>query len=166
MFFLSSISINDINEKPNNTYSDYSYKAKLMNPSEITIGQLAKETECNVSTIRYYESIGLLHSVPRSSGNQRLYSEDHRLRLRFICRCRKLGLSQQIIRELLTLNNDASQSCDSVTKIASLHLDTINEQISQLVALRGELEALVNSCKGGPMVECRIIENLHRRESI
>ncbi len=57
---------------------------------QIKIGELAKRTECQAETIRYYEKEGLLPQPSRSGGNYRLYDEEHIERLRFIRHCRTL----------------------------------------------------------------------------
>ena len=41
------------------------------------IGELAKLTDCQVETIRYYEREGLLPEPARSEGNYRLYTQAH-----------------------------------------------------------------------------------------
>ncbi|MDE2050531.1 MAG: MerR family DNA-binding transcriptional regulator, partial [Gammaproteobacteria bacterium] len=40
----------------------------------LTIGVLARDTECPPETIRYYEREGLLPPAARSAGNYRLYT--------------------------------------------------------------------------------------------
>lgn len=42
---------------------------------DIKIGELARRTECQTVTIRYYEKEGLLPEPTRSEGNFRLYRE-------------------------------------------------------------------------------------------
>ena len=127
---------------------------------EYSIGKLAQETGCKVVTIRYYEKIGMLPSPPRSAGNRRLYGPEHMARLGFIQHCRELGFSQKAIREFLDLTDNPDQSCEAVTGIASAHLDEINRRITQLVALKSELERMITSCAGGRVAQCRIIETL------
>ena len=41
------------------------------------IGELAKITDCQVETIRYYEREHLLPLPARSDGNYRLYTQAH-----------------------------------------------------------------------------------------
>ncbi|HEC91206.1 MAG TPA: MerR family transcriptional regulator, partial [Alphaproteobacteria bacterium] len=60
---------------------------------DFTIGRLADRTNCKVQTIRYYEQIGLMPMVRRSSGNRRLYEPHHADRLTFIRHSRELGFS-------------------------------------------------------------------------
>ena len=59
----------------------------------LTIGRLAKQTDCNIETIRYYERIGLLADPPRSPGGRRLYAQTHVQRLVFVRRSRELGFT-------------------------------------------------------------------------
>src|SRR5690606_19585890 len=91
-------------------------------PGNMTIGQLARHTGCKVTTIRYYEGIGLLPEPVRSPGGTRRYGEDHLARLGFIQHCRELGFSQDAIRELLDLKDQVDRSCDTVTGITRRHL--------------------------------------------
>lgn len=58
----------------------------------VSIGELAKAASTKVVTIRYYEQVGLLPPPPRTPGNYRTYDRGHVSRLRFIRRCRDLGL--------------------------------------------------------------------------
>jgi hypothetical protein len=41
------------------------------------IGDLAKQTGVTVVTIRYYEQAGLLPACERTSGNYRVYAQEH-----------------------------------------------------------------------------------------
>ena len=126
----------------------------------LTIGQLAKETNCKVPTIRYFEEIGLMPAPLRTAGNQRRYGPEHVGRLNFIQHCRELGFRQKEIRDLLRLTELPNQSCESVTEIARSHLVEINEQMVRLAALKLELERMIEVCHGGQIADCRIIEVL------
>ena len=67
----------------------------------IKIGELARRTECQVETIRYYEKEGLLPEPTRSRGNYRLYGEAQVERLQFIRHCRSLDMTLGEVRALL-----------------------------------------------------------------
>ena len=129
-------------------------------PPVLTIGQLAGETNCKVPTIRYYEEIGLLPPPHRTSGNQRRYGPEHAVRLGFIQHCRALGFPQQTIRELLDLTESPGGNCGAVSRIARNHLEEVNRRIARLSALRTELERMIDTCGGGQISDCRIIETL------
>ena len=42
----------------------------------LKIGQLAKQTQINASTIRYYEKLGLLPAAKRTNAGYRIYDLD------------------------------------------------------------------------------------------
>jgi MerR family mercuric resistance operon transcriptional regulator len=60
---------------------------------KLTIGQLAKQANVNLETIRYYERRGLIPEPPRSVSGYRQYSADDLQRTRFIKRAQALGFS-------------------------------------------------------------------------
>lgn len=125
-----------------------------------TIGDLAKATSTKVETIRYYERIGLLPKPPRTAGNYRDYGNSEMVRLSFVRRARGLGFSLDQVRALLGLSDDRSCDCAEVDVIANEHLREVDRKIADLTLLRNELEAVIHSCSGGTVAECRIIEAL------
>ena len=131
--------------------------------AEVTIGRLSRETGCKIPTIRYYEQIGLLPAPPRSAGNTRLYGPAHRARLGFIQHCRDLGFSQGAIRGLLDLTDQPERSCAAVTEIARGHLAQVDRRLTQLTAMKAELERMIGVCRGGQIADCRLIESLADR---
>ena len=126
----------------------------------LTIGALGKATGTKVETIRYYERIGLLPKVERSTGNYRTYGRAELGRLSFIRRARDLGFSIDQVRELMGLADRRDQSCMAVDVIANQHRDAITRKIADLTALAGELDALIDSCSRNTVADCRIIEAL------
>lgn len=126
----------------------------------LTIGDLSRRTGCKVQTIRYYEQIGLLPEPERSSGNQRLYSPMHSDRLAFVRHARELGFPLDSIRELLSLADHPSQSCEAADSIARSQLSLVETRIARLKSLKRELERMVEQCQGGKVAECRVIEVL------
>lgn len=131
-----------------------------MTEAGFSIGHLSRQTGCKVTTIRYYERIGLLPEPRRSTGNTRVYDPIHRDRLAFIQHCRELGFAQSAVRELLDLTDHPDQSCAAVATIASTHLETVNQRIARLTALKSELEHMIANCRGGQIAQCRIVETL------
>jgi Cu(I)-responsive transcriptional regulator len=128
--------------------------------SDLTIGKLAKATDTNVETVRYYEKIGLLPAPARSAGNYRSYDESHLRRLSFVRRARDLGFSIDQVRELMELADRRDQSCMAVDVIANQHRNAITRKIADLTALAAELDALIDSCSRNTVADCRIIEAL------
>ena len=127
-----------------------------------TIGQLARATDTKVETIRYYEKVGLLNAPSRSASNYRTYGFDDLRRLSFARRARELDFTIDQVRTLITLADERENDCCNVDALTEQHLATIDRKIADLVALQGELTALLNSCRGGNVANCRIIEALAR----
>lgn len=125
-----------------------------------SIGQLAKECDCKVQTLRYYEEIALIPKPGRNSGNQRVYSEGHRKKLNFIRHSRQLGFSLDQIRQILSLTDNPNQPCDKVNAIAEKHLSDVIFKIKRLNDIRKELERMVYECSANKISECRIVEVL------
>src|SRR3954451_3041640 len=124
----------------------------------LAIGALARETGVKATTIRFYEDIGLLPRPPRTESNRRTYDEPDVKRLRFIRHARELGFEVDAIRQLLSLADHPDRPCREVDQIAREHLQAINAKIAQLVALRTEVEHMLDQCAQGQVRECRVIE--------
>lgn len=131
--------------------------------ADYTIGTLAREAGCSVQSVRWYETQGLMPEPARTAGGQRRYAAGHLARLKFLRHARDLGFSLDDIRELLSLKPD--MPCEEADSIASRHLREVEERIAALEELRGELQLMVDGCKGGKVAECRVIEILsdHRK---
>jgi DNA-binding transcriptional MerR regulator len=126
----------------------------------LTIGQLGRATETKVETIRYYEKIGLLPAPRRTAGNYRSYAAEHLQRLGFIRRARELGFAIEEVRELLKLAAHGERPCEEVDQLAAHHLEATERKIEALTRLQHELRRTLNSCKGGRIADCRIIQTL------
>lgn len=127
---------------------------------KLTIGELAKRTDTKVVTIRYYEGLGILPKAPRSTGNYRIYSQEHLGRLSFVRRARALGFTLQQIRDLLAITEEKSGDCCAVDEIARAHLADVEQKVADLSRLASELKRVLRQCKGGKIKDCRIVETL------
>lgn len=125
------------------------------------IGDLARQTDTRVVTIRYYEKIGLMPKPGRSAANYRVYGKAQLDRLRFIRRCRDLGFSLQQVAALIALSENSQRACDEVDALAKVHLAEVEAKIADLNALAAELRGIGARCQGGTTISnCRIIEAL------
>jgi Cu(I)-responsive transcriptional regulator len=126
--------------------------------ADVGIGRLAELTGVKVPTIRFYEQNGLVPSPRRSEGGQRRYDESAVDRLNFIRHARNLGFSVEDIRQLLTLSEHPTQSCDAAEEIAHHHLRQVEGKIARLRRIRTELKRMIEACGGGSTADCRILE--------
>src|SRR3546814_10455952 len=129
-----------------------------MASENLSIGDLAKATDTNVATIRYYEKIGLLPAPDPTAGNYRSYSATHLGRLSFIRRARDLGFSIEQVRDLLGLSYPRDRPCEAVDAIAREHLSEVERKIRDLPSLRRDLDSILSQCGCGTIEECRTNE--------
>ncbi len=113
-------------------------------PASYRIGELAAKVGLTERTIRYYEERGLLESVKRLDGGQRVYTDDDVRRLKFIQKLKVLGLSLAEMQELETLYGRHHTNAKVLPRLIELldsHLVTVSERLSELAALRDEIRA-------------------------
>lgn len=123
-------------------------------------GALAQASGCNIETIRYYESIGLLHPPERTAAGHRLYPPDDQTRLGFILRGRDLGFSIAELKSLLSLVDSHDYSCGEVLDLTRDHLVSVRQKIADLKKLERTLGDVSAQCEGGDVPECPIVDAL------
>lgn len=106
------------------------------------IGEISRLVGLSQRTIRYYEEIGLLHSVRRIENGKRVYTDHDVRRLKFINRLKVLGLSLAEMVELEKIYRKQRNNREILPKLVEI-LDEraaqIDERVSQLVALKKEI---------------------------
>ena len=132
--------------------------------SPVTIGRLAKASDVKVTTIRYYESIGLIDAPDRSEGGQRIYDAKAVERMRFIRHARDLGFPLGAIRELIAFSGNEDRSCAEVDEIARRHAEDVKQRIKRLKSLERELNRMIKECAVDRISDCRIMEVLSNHE--
>jgi MerR family copper efflux transcriptional regulator len=112
----------------------------------LTIGKLAEATGVSAKTIRYYEEVGVLPRPGRTATGYRQYTQQGVDRLRFVRRARALGLP---LKELKTLtagldDGPAGAVRPRLLELVRAQLSAVEQQITELQVLRGDLEQLVH----------------------
>jgi MerR family mercuric resistance operon transcriptional regulator len=130
---------------------------------KLSIGELAKQANVNVETIRYYERRGLLSEPPRNKSGHRQYSIEAVKRTDFIKRCQVLGFSLKEIEEILELRMTPESTCADMKVCVTEKLTDVEQKIQELVYIRDALNRLLNKCTGkGPIGKCPILEELYQ----
>lgn len=75
------------------------------------IGEVAKETELSIDTIRYYERLGLVEKPIRSEGGFRLYTKQTVEKLKFVRKAQSLGLTLSEIKQIIRQSEKGLESC-------------------------------------------------------
>jgi len=107
-----------------------------------SIGEISRMVDLSQRTIRYYEEIGLLHSVRRIENGKRVYTDHDVRRLKFINRLKVLGLSLAEMVDLEKIYRKQRNNREILPKLLEI-LDQraaqIDERIAQLTALKKEI---------------------------
>ena len=131
----------------------------------LTIGQVARQAEVGVETVRFYERQGLLDEPARRESGYRQYPEEVVARLRFIRRAKELGFSLKEIKELLALRVDPTTTCREVKERAEAKIADIEGKIASLLRMKKALSKVTAVCRGqGPTGECPILDALDKEE--
>ncbi len=127
----------------------------------LSIGQLAKQAEVGVETVRFYEREGLLTEPERRQSGYRQYQSDTVDRLLFIRRAKELGFTLKEIKELLSLRVDEDKTCADVRQQAAAKITDIEERIRSLQRMKRALVKVTNTCSSsGPIGDCPILDAL------
>lgn len=127
-----------------------------------TIGEVARQAQVQIETLRYYERLGLVAPPPRNGSNYRLYPQETVRRVQFIKRAQQLGFSLKEITELLALRATPETPCADVRTHAVAKIETIEAKIRALQAMKRALTHLVAACPGeGAATDCPILASLN-----
>jgi MerR family mercuric resistance operon transcriptional regulator len=127
----------------------------------LTIGQLARQAQVNVETIRYYERRDLIEQPERPGSGFRRYGPEVIVRICFIKRAQDLVFSLGEISDLLSLRVDPQSTCADVRLRAEDKIADIEEKVQDLQKMKSALEKLAASCHGrGPVSACPVLDAL------
>mgnify|MGYP002582193343 CR=1 FL=1 len=82
-----------------------------------TIREISEMFELPSSTLRYYESEGLLPEVPKSSSGQRIYSDEHVERLKCINCFKRTGMTIPQLRKFFIYEADEAAHIDKIISL-------------------------------------------------
>ncbi|MDL2355508.1 MAG: Cd(II)/Pb(II)-responsive transcriptional regulator [Pseudomonadota bacterium] len=125
------------------------------------IGELAKRSNCDVETVRFYEREGLLDAPAREDNGYRRYAEAHVVQLNFIRHCRSLDMGLPDVHLLRNFQANPALACDEINELIDRQIDRIHQQVVSLRALEQQLHTLRDTCKANHQSdECGIMRTL------
>jgi DNA-binding transcriptional MerR regulator len=104
------------------------------------IGDLAREYDVTLRTLRFYEDKGLLN--PKRSGTTRLYSELDRSHLKLILLGKKVGFPLVKITELLNQYDFDAQSYTDPQAVKQLFASQLDEMVQQQAVVADAIDEL------------------------
>jgi DNA-binding transcriptional MerR regulator len=107
-----------------------------------TPGQVAERTGFTIDTLRYYERIGLLESVTRTSSGRRQYGEDDIGWLEILRCLRDTGMPIARMREYAELSRD-SETLDQRLALLEEHDRAVEKRIETLHAQREHIRGKI-----------------------
>lgn len=109
-----------------------------------SIGDMSRETGLSVSTLRYYEKLGLLAPVPRSAGNIRQYGEADLERLRMLECLKNTGMALKDIRTFFAWCDEGDATLPARYQ---MFLERRAETLRQISLLQKELRHIEYKCE-------------------
>jgi len=96
-----------------------------------TVKEVAVRTGLSIPTIRYYDSMGLIPQLHRTSGGIRQFTEQDICRMELICCLKNSGMPLQKIRMFMELCQD-KEAVEERKKMLEEHREFIIKQIEAL----------------------------------
>ena len=106
----------------------------------VKIGDIAKQTDVSVGTLRYYETLNLLHPVERKDNGYRYYSLETIQQVQFVKKAQSLGFSLEDIRQILDVRDRGELPCPFVQDLLDHKIGQLEAQIEQMMIFKVELE--------------------------
>ena len=112
----------------------------------IKIGEIAKIIGTTVSTLRYYEEIGLVQPADKSSAKYRYYKKDDVQLVVFIKKAQNIGFTLDEIKLILRERNSGKSPCPKVRDLAQRKIIELREKIKNLKLIERDLKRYVLNC--------------------
>ncbi|GAL03860.1 redox-sensitive transcriptional activator SoxR [Photobacterium aphoticum] len=120
-----------------------------------TIGEAAKRCDVATSTLRFYESKGLIASI-RTHGNQRRYHAATLRTISVIRAAQKIGISLEEIKDALaTLPDNRQPNKKDWERLSKQWAATLDQKINEMQRLRDNLDTCIG-CGCLSLKSCRI----------
>ena len=107
-----------------------------------TPGQVADKTGFSLDTLRYYERIGLLDDIARTSGGQRKFTDDDISWLGILRCLRDTGMPIATMRRYAGLSRDERTVAERVALLEEHDLE-VGRRIAELQAQREHLRGKI-----------------------
>lgn len=108
----------------------------------IPIGELAINLGITTRTLRYWEEVGIIESVPRADGATRGYTPYYVRRIRFIMKLKEFGLTIKEMQDLYVAYGEAKQTERMIPRLVEIldeHINKVDEKMARLASLRKDI---------------------------
>ena len=130
-----------------------------------SIGEVAEQLGLSTHTLRYYEKIGLLAPVAKTSSGRREYRATDIQRVQFIKRAQRMHFSLDDIRTLIELDKSVAVEKPQAQRLVQEKLGEIEESLKDFKQLKVDLSHMLDAClTSGEEEDCPIIEGIKMPE--
>lgn len=119
----------------------------------LKIGELAKQTNLTVGTLRYYSDLGLLQPIQRGDNGYRYYSQDANKQVEFIKKAQAIGFTLEEIKTILDVRDRGEKPCSLVQGLLDNKIEQLEIQIKKMSLFKDELEEYRRSWINNPNSE-------------
>ncbi|GKU78896.1 MerR family transcriptional regulator [Paenibacillus sp. L3-i20] len=132
--------------------------------SGLTISQVAKASNVNIETVKYYERKGLISKPPRTESGYRMFPADTVEDIVMIKRAQAIGFTLKEIQQFLTIvKQETFYPTEEMYNFATLKVHEIENKISQLQSFKSMLEMVTkpaNFSQPLPKDQCPVLKKL------
>ena len=115
----------------------------------MTIAEVSRMFEISADTLRYYERIGLLPAVPRTSGGIRDYGEKDLGGIEFIKCMRGAGLPIEALIEYVALFQQGDASAQARLEILKEQRTLLRKRLEEMQATLKRLDTKIEGYEDG-----------------
>ncbi|MGG3890499.1 MerR family transcriptional regulator [Metabacillus fastidiosus] len=110
-----------------------------------TISEVAKITNINIATVRYYEKRGLVDKPIRNKSGYRMFSDEIIENIKLIKQAQSLGFTLEEIKKILAIYRTESYfPAEEMYNFSVEKIGEIEEKINQLNILKALLQTAVH----------------------
>src|SRR5512138_855047 len=112
------------------------------NDEVVSIGEASTTLGLTTRTLRYWEEVGIIESVPRADGATRGYTPYFVRRIKFILKLKELGLTIKEMQDLYSAYGDAKQTDKMIPRLVQIldeHINMVDVKMAKLASLRSEI---------------------------
>jgi len=127
----------------------------MLEEAKLSVGQVAKRCGVKISTLHFYEQIGLIKSL-RNQGNQRRYKREVLRRISVIKAAQKVGVTLEEVKvAFANLPDKRTPTKDDWQQLSRFWQQGLNQKIAYLEKLRDSLDGCIG-CGCLSMKSCPI----------
>lgn len=116
--------------------------SEASNEEVVSIGEVATSLGLTTRTLRYWEEVGIIESVPRADGATRGYTPYYVRRIKFILKLKELGLTIREMQDLYCAYGNAKQTDKMIPRLVQIldeHISMVDVKMAKLASLRSDI---------------------------